>query len=600
MWGKLRWKKQMLVCIRAAPPPRFLVKMIISSRRFCGVFLVFLFCNLTPHLLAASHPPGAGLAKGCPLETEGGTVLEPTVRQSKQGILKLSLTMRSSKDPFGHTRYCYIDELGNEAPTLRLEPGDTLIILLRNDISLPPGLRGRAQKSRSKDKHHDPCAGGSMTEFATNLHFHGLALPPTCHQDETIKTAVEPGDPPFEYRVKIPRKQPPGLYWYHPHVHGFSEEQLLGGASGAIIVEGMARAVPRVVGLPERVLVIRDELMRDPTPPEKADPNRPTKQLSINHILVRYPKYPTPQIEMKPLEPQLWRVLNASADTYLALKMDYAGKRQAFDMVALDGVPLHYGEPGAENYAPQQMDIFLPPASRAEFVVKAPPSGVAGTLRTSYVFRGAMDDDRPVLPRGNQPPALRIGQDDVDPARPLVAIISSPEAGTPDVIAFTRALERPLTPLSGVRPVRKRLLYFSEELVNQNDPSSATRFFITEEGHTPIIFDPIKMEPSISVHQGDVEDWTIENRSREVHTFHIHQVHFIVVGSRGGAWEEPTLRDTINVPAWSGFGQYPRLVLRIDFRAADVTGIIPFHCHIAQHLDGGMMGVVLIEPPAVN
>jgi FtsP/CotA-like multicopper oxidase with cupredoxin domain len=573
------------------------LKTPIPSRLIFGAFIVFLFCSLPPVLRAASNrtTSAIGAGKGCPPETQGGILLEPASRISKNGILKLSLFVRSSTDALGHVHYCYFDELGNLDPTLRVAPGDTLIVRLKNEISLPASV---AKKYKAElRKNRNPCSGGIMSEFATNLHFHGLTLPPICHEDETIKTLIEPGDPPFEYRVKIPPSQPPGLYWYHPHVHGFSEEQLLGGASGAIVVEGIEKAVPRVAGLPERVFVIRDELMPDPTPSETPNPNRPTKQLSINHIVVPYPKYRTPQIEMKPLERQFWRVLNASADTYLYLRMEYEGKRQSFDMVALDGVPLHYGDPGAQTYAPQQMDIFLPPATRAEFVVKAPPAGVSGTMQTSSVFRGAADDDRPVLPTGNQPPALRMGQDDVDPARPLLSIVSAVNAATPPgMLPLATDLQRPSKSLSGIRAVRKRLLYFSEELVDPRDPKSATRFFITEEGHVPMVFDPVKMEPSITVHQGDVEDWTVENRSREVHTFHIHQIHFLVVGSRGAGWEEPTLRDTVNIPAWSGFGEYPRLVLRMDFRDADVAGIIPFHCHIAQHLDGGMMAVVRVEP----
>lgn len=70
----------------------------------------------------------------------------------------------------------------------------------------------------------------------------------------------------------------------------------------------------------------------------------------------------------------------------------------------------------------------------------------------------------------------------------------------------------------------------------------------------------------------------------------------MVVSVRGGSWEEPTERDTVNVPGWSGFGRYPRLTLRMDFRDPNVVGTLPFHCHIAQHLDGGMMGTVRIEP----
>jgi FtsP/CotA-like multicopper oxidase with cupredoxin domain len=97
-----------------------------------------------------------------------------------------------------------------------------------------------------------------MTATSTNLHFHGLTIPSTCHQDEVLNTSIQPQDGPFQYRFRVPANEPPGLYWYHPHIHGFSKAQVLGGASGAIIVEGMERAVKEVAGLPERVLVIRD------------------------------------------------------------------------------------------------------------------------------------------------------------------------------------------------------------------------------------------------------------------------------------------------------------------------------------------------------
>ena len=83
-----------------------------------------------------------------------------------------------------------------------------------------------------------------MTPVSTNLHFHGLTVPPVCHQDDVLKTSIQPDDAPFEYRLRIPDDEPPGLYWYHPHIHGFSKAQVLGGASGALIIEGIERADP--------------------------------------------------------------------------------------------------------------------------------------------------------------------------------------------------------------------------------------------------------------------------------------------------------------------------------------------------------------------
>ena len=177
-----------------------------------------------------------------------------------------------------------------------------------------------------------------MTPTSTNLHFHGLTIPPTCHQDEVLTTSIQPGDPPFEYRFRIPTNEPPGMYWYHPHIHGFSETEVLGGASGALIVQGIERADSAVAGLPEQVLIIRDrDLLNPNAPPDKSEPvvpklffdrdgdaantgtgfGEPAKDLSINFVPVPYPGYQPAVIEMKPGERQLWRVLNASAITYL-------------------------------------------------------------------------------------------------------------------------------------------------------------------------------------------------------------------------------------------------------------------------------------------
>jgi len=550
--------------------------------------------------LARASSRAAQVIEICPRPLEGSTVTEPSELRSENGRLSVFLKIRNSPDADGNMRYCYVDEQGHFAPTLRLRPGDVLSLTLKNELSLP------ASSSRHAVNHADrrsaqigkpnPCDGGPMTAESTNLHFHGLSVPPVCHQDETLTTIIEPGDQPFEYRIRIPGAQPPGVYWYHPHVHGFSEEQILGGASGALIVEGMGSAVPRVAGLPERVFVIRDQKISSPSVSDKPDPLRPTKQLSINYVPVPYPKYPPAVITMKPGERQFWRVLNASADTYLDLSVVFAGRRQNLGLVALDGVPLRFGEPGSATYAPEVSHVFLPPAARAEFIVTGPPEGVSAQLVTTYVDRGASDDDKPVGRRAGEPAALRIGQDDVDPTRPLASIVAEPNVtSTAPVEHSAVKVEPPVLPLSAVRPTSKRKLFFSERLVDPNDPQSATQFFITEDGHSPVLFDPSNKEPTIAVHQGDVEDWTIENRSRESHTFHIHQLHFIVVREKGPRWEEPTLRDTIDVPAWSGLGPYPSVTVRLDFRDSGMVGTFPFHCHILQHLDGGMMGTVRVE-----
>ena len=76
-----------------------------------------------------------------------------------------------------------------------------------------------------------------------------------------INTLIQPGSPGFKYNMQIPPNEPPGLYWYHPHVHGFTEFQVNGGAAGALIVEGMEKYRPEVTGLTERVFVIRQQYL---------------------------------------------------------------------------------------------------------------------------------------------------------------------------------------------------------------------------------------------------------------------------------------------------------------------------------------------------
>ena len=161
---------------------------------------------------------------------------------------------------------CYLLADGAQSPTLRLHPGDLLDLHLVNQLTAPPEAMAHGMHMEIELGHggSDPCVGGAMSATATNLHFHGLTVPAKCHQDEVLRTAIQPNDPPFEYRFRIPAGEPPGLYWYHPHIHGFSSQQVMGGASGALIIEGIERAVPQLAGMPERVLVIRDQELLNP------------------------------------------------------------------------------------------------------------------------------------------------------------------------------------------------------------------------------------------------------------------------------------------------------------------------------------------------
>jgi hypothetical protein len=41
---------------------------------------------------------------------------------------------------------------------------------------------------------------------------------------------------------------------------------------------------------------------------------------------------------------------------------------------------------------------------------------------------------------------------------------------------------------------------------------------------------------------------------------------------------------------------YPSLTLRMDFRDPNSIGTFIYHCHLLDHEDGGMMGLIRVEP----
>ncbi len=572
---------------------RIAARMMLFPLTFLCAF------SLAQSVLAQDSSPSP-----CVRPQIGSIVMDSENLRSANGVLAVDLAVRNFKQTDGSLRYCYVLANGSQSPTLRLHPGDLLILRLKNqltDFNGETALTSKHSHQRVSDtREPDPCASGKMSLTSANLHFHGLTIPSICHQDEVLKTSIQPGAAPFEYRFRIPAHQPPGLYWYHPHIHGFSKAQVLGGASGALIVEGIERANHEVAGLPERVLVIRDQDLLNPdAPPSKSEPvvpamlldrdgdsanngtgfGKPAKDLSINFVPVPYPDYPPALVRMRSGERQLWRVLNASAITYLNLALILGRTPQKLGIVAMDGIPTNENGDSA-NSVEWQDHIGLPPGARAEFIVNGPPQGQPALFVTRTVDTG---------PGGEN-----------DPNRALATVVSIPEASD-SRSALSESFERLPHPalawLGSVTPTRMRRLYFSEKLDDPNNPNSATTFFITVDGQAPVAFDPTSGVPDIVVKQGDVEDWIIENRSQELHAFHIHQLHFLLLAWSGVAVNEPFLRDTVNVPYFNGRTlQYPSVRLRMDFRDPETVGTFPYHCHLLEHEDNGMMGLVRVEP----
>src|SRR5262249_40044634 len=131
------------------------------------------------------------------------------------------------------------------APTIEVQPGDTVRVLLHNKLKADPSC---IENGRDPDKPH--CFNG------TNLHSHGLWVSPTGNSDNVL-LSINPGVD-FEYEYNIPPDHPAGTFWYHPHRHGSTALQVSSGMAGALIVRADRPPTPDANGDIDTLLKNRD------------------------------------------------------------------------------------------------------------------------------------------------------------------------------------------------------------------------------------------------------------------------------------------------------------------------------------------------------
>jgi FtsP/CotA-like multicopper oxidase with cupredoxin domain len=543
---------------------------MLKRIRFGLIALLGFFGVTTSSVLAQS--PVAPVANPCPRGTAGDTVTNPPALFSSAGSLTVFFSYQTRQDADGRTLYCFMTPDGLENPTLHVSPGDHLIINITNNV---PNTGGMSMAVSSKDA----CGATTMTSASVNIHYHGTNTPPLCNQDEVIHTLINSGQS-FRYEVVFPTDEPAGLYWYHPHVHGLSEAAVQGGASGAIIVDGIQQFKPAVTGLTERVLLVRDQIVAGQLAPGGSIPSW---DLSLNSVPVAYPDETPAVIQMNPGVSEFWRLGNLSADTILDVQVIYDGAPQRLSLVGIDGVPV-----GPWNWKNGPTTLFqthlrIPPASRMEFIVKAPSAAVQhASFVTSTIQTGPQGDNDPsrtIATIETTNGSIVVGNDAVLPAA----------SGPPRDPRFADLVNK--------RPAASHVIYFSEAKPDH-------LFFITVDDQTPQPYGP-NNPPALTAQQGTVEEWTIQNRSRENHEFHLHQVHFLtesqsnftVNGSAPAPAVLGQIEDTVEVPYWDGNTDhpYPSIKVLVDFRGPDLGDFV-FHCHILEHEDSGMMGIIRVVP----
>ena len=389
----------------------------------------------------------------------GSVVQNPPALFSRNGSLTVNFSYQTRTDPDGRILFSFITPEGLENPTLHVRPGDHLIINLTNNTPASP--------VEMTIPSPNACGDIVMTGSSVNIHYHGTNTSPTCGQDEVVHTIINSGQT-FRYDVAFPWDEPPGLYWYHPHAHGLVEAALQGGASGAIVVEGIQKLEPDVAGLRHQILVVRDQNVVGNATPGGAVPSW---DLSVNFVPIAYPEEIPAIIQMRSGEKQLWRVVNASADTQLDLQLLFDGVPQPLQVVGLDGVPVDSQDGTRKGKVIKATDILVPTAGRAEFIVPAPRSEVKlAQFVTLNVNTG---------PDGDSDPRRTLATIQTVPSAYALESENDQRVPTQIELGGRQRFEGLVT----AHVTARRRLYFSED-----NPNS--KFFVTVDGATPTLFSP--------------------------------------------------------------------------------------------------------------
>jgi FtsP/CotA-like multicopper oxidase with cupredoxin domain len=603
-----------------------------GSANMCGALLLCSLASADASAAAGAPEFDARSTSAAPCGTgtppPGHTL--PEVRPQSDGI---TLTVRQDGN-----RLCYVANGSADAPVIRVRLGSELTVTLKNEITDPGAIDGVSGPGKLTSPNESvPNSDGFYPVLpgmrhpatgATNLHVHGFAVAPVKPQDDVLTVCTDPASGPagcgrrsFTYHYHVPAYMPEGLYWYHPHVHGEIQAQMLMGLTGALIVEGPRDDARRAVGIEERVLMVRQTQDLDagktqaaamtaapPTTPDagrRPEPrpvatavdtahellcnrNSAIDAISLNGTPVPLgdaPDSALADIKIAATGKQLWRILNAATDAFLDLLIvDASGHALPFEVIARDGSPLT-DDAGKTLPSPEtQQSQLVPPSGRIEILVGAPPAGTKAYLVTHAVDTGCAGD--------------RV------PERRLAVIEPSPATSAPASIPPAVQSTRPnlFSGLLRRHTDRERVIALAE----YPRPGSEDQidFYIVERKPGALLKPYEKGDPpAITIKAGTTEEWVVENWTNELHAFHIHQVHFRLLEIDGQRVDDPPLLDVVNVPYATATGYHSkegpirpgRVRIKLTFPPA-LAGDIPFHCHLADHEDNGMMAVLRVVP----
>ncbi len=368
---------------------------------------------------------------------------------------------------------------------------------------------------------------------ATTIHWHGMHL--AANMDGSPLYPIPPGAR-TDYVFKVEEGKA-GTYWYHPHVDKRTGYQVAKGLYGALIVRAAKSPLP--ASIPEKLLILSDNRFGPDGSPDFPDPDSAAGQIDMENgregpVLFVNGQL-DPAIAIKSGEVQRWRVINASAARVYRLAMP--GQKL-----------LWVGSDGGLFEKPEEVDdIVLANSERVELLVRG--TGAPGT-RAAFVTLPYDRYDVHTRPADwNQSHDLaRLEYATTAPVTP-VAI--------PEVL-------RPVPVLDTTQVADTKVVTFTQGLINGKRMD----------------MNRIDLRSRL----GTTEIWEIDNLVGMDHPFHLHGFRFQILDRNGVPERVRRWKDSVNVPKH----ETVRLIVRFD----NFAGKWMFHCHILDHEDEGMMGIL--------
>ena len=383
----------------------------------------------------------------------------------------------------------------------------------------------------------------------TNIHYHGLHISPDV---DNVFLGISPGEQ-HTYEFQIPDDHPAGTFWYHPHKHGLVAEQLFAGLAGLFIVRGELDEIPEIKTAQESFVVLKDFALDRSG--NIADTGHMAAMTGRAGGLLTASGQINPEMPIRRGGLARLRLLNASPSRFYRLSLE----DHPMHLIATDG--------GAIASPVELSDVVLAPGERVEVLVQG--NQVAGNYRLI---------NQPFNPaQGGMMGGMMGGNQSSDRSETVATLVYERE--TDDEETQEAALPSELitfTPLP--EPSETRQFALNHGMGGMMGGGMV--FLINGKG-----FDPSRIDTQVKLDA--VEDWEITNTGSMAHPFHIHTNKFQIISQNGQSAPYAAWKDVVSVS--------PGETVRIRMAFRDYTGKTVYHCHVLDHEDRGMMGILEIQ-----